>query len=280
MTRLITDAVAVRLRAGGAVARPQDLYSGSGADFYERLVGADRAEVREVLALARQSDGPILDIAAGSGRLTIPLVRSGARVTAIDLSKDMLDHLRRAVPDDSGLTCVLADMCDFTLPDRYGLAILGATSITLLDREGRARLYERVRHHLVRGGVFALTVAAGASARSLTVSTDQEVIVPRSGGLGSDGDDVYLFSQQMEDDGAARIVNWVRAADIADGSEVTVLTSRLRVLDAETLAGELVAAGFTPPGVSPVRTNGAEDMVLLRTQSHDAPGAEAHDAHV
>lgn len=279
MTRLITDAVAARLRAAGAVPRPQDLYSGAGADFYERLVGNDRAEIREVLALARQCDGPVLDIAAGSGRLTIPLVRSGARVTAIDLSEDMLDHLRRAVPDDSALTCIVADMCDFTLPDRYGLAILGATSITLLDREGRKRLYERVRHHLVQGGAFAFTVAGGASARSLTVSTDREVIVP--GPIpGSTGDDVYLFSQQMEDLGAARIVNWVRAADIADGAEATVLTSRLRVLDATTLAGELVDAGFTAPDVSPVRTNGAEDILLLRAHRDDAPAAEDPDAHV
>ena len=260
MSSSLTETVAARLRMVGAVPREQDLYSGAGTDFYDRLVGPDRAEIREMLALAREAEGPILDVAAGSGRLTVPLVRSGKRVTAIDLSDDMLSRLRRTLPDHTMLECVVGDMRDFSLPQRFGLVIIGATSITLLDSAGRSLLYASVRRHLAARGVFAFTVAGAASAESFSVSRDREIEVP-----GPDGTERYLFSQQVEEHGAARVVNWVRVSDLAEGGEVTVLTSRLRVLDHEILSRELVDAGFAAPAVSPVRMLGGEDIILLTT---------------
>ncbi|MEX0160923.1 daptide-type RiPP biosynthesis methyltransferase [Microbacterium sp. LMI13-1-1.1] len=273
MSSSLTEAVVARLRTVGAVPKEQDLYSGAGTDFYDRLVGSDRAEIREMLALARETEGPILDVAAGSGRLTVPLVRSGKRVTAIDLSDDMLSRLRRTLPDHAMLECVVADMRDFSLPQQFGLVIIGATSITLLDRVGRSLLYATVRRHLTAHGVFAFTVAGNASAESFSVSTDCEIEVP-----GPDGAETYVFSQQVEEDGAARIVNWVRVADLVEGGDVTVLTSRLRVLDHEILSRELVHAGFAVPAVSPVRTLGGEDIVLLTTTFAGHSGARDDDA--
>ncbi|WP_347123337.1 daptide-type RiPP biosynthesis methyltransferase [Microbacterium sp. SY138] len=273
MSGLITEAVSARLETAGAVPRELDLYSGEGTDFYERLVGTDRAEIREVLALARKTDDPILDIAAGGGRLTVPLVRTGREVTAIDLSDDMLSHLRRALPARSTVECVVADMRDFSLGRRYGLVIIGATSITLLDRVGRSLLYGSVRRHLATGGVFAFTVAGGAAAQSLAVSRTQEIGVP-----GPQGEETYLFAQQMEDGGAARVVNWVRVADIAAGLEATVLTSRLQVLGHDVLAGELVDAGFAAPAVSPVRTDHGVEILLLTTSWAGSSGTVDDDA--
>lgn len=273
MPDLITDAISARLERAGAIAREQDLYAGAGTDFYERLVGSDRAEIREMLALARDAAGPILDIAAGGGRLTIPLVRSGRQVTAIDLSDDMLSHLRRALPAHSALECVVADMRDFSLGRRFGLVIIGATSITLLDREGRSLLFANVGRHLAPGALFAFTVAAGASAESLAVPTDQEIRVPAPG-----GEETYLFAQQLEEGGAVRVVNWVRADDIRGSAEVTVFTSRLQLLDHEVLARELVEAGFAEPVVSPVRTSSGVEIVLLTTSWAGSPEVADDDA--
>ncbi|ALX65546.1 daptide-type RiPP biosynthesis methyltransferase [Microbacterium sp. XT11] len=269
MTDSITRTVSARLAGVGAVPRAQDLYTGWGTDFYDRLVGPDRSEIREMLALARRTVGPILDVAAGSGRLTIPLVKSGNRVTAIDISDDMLTHLRNALPGHAGLECIAADMRHFSLERRFGLAILGATSITLLDREGRSHLYECVRGHLAEGALFALTVAGGAAAEGLRAAVDREICVP-----GPAGDETYLYSQQIERGGEVRLVNWVRVADIAVGHTVPVLTSRLQVLSAEKIARELVDAGFSEPTVSPVRTQSGMEILLL-TASSEGPRKEA-----
>jgi SAM-dependent methyltransferase len=272
MSGSMTAAVRARLDTVRAVPRVQDLYTGVGTDFYERLVGPDRAEIREVLALARATAGPILDLAAGSGRLTVPLVRSGRQVTALDLSDDMLAHLRRALPGHAMVDCVVADMRRFSLEHRYGLIVIGATSITLLDRAGRSLLYANVRRHLAADGVFAFTVAGGASAESLSESRELEISVP-----GPDGEEAYLFSQQIEEDGAARVVNWVRVADLEDGGEVTVLASRLRVLHPDLLSRELVDAGFAAPAVSPVRTHRGEEILLLTTSWAGSPDAGDDD---
>ncbi|MFE7195338.1 daptide-type RiPP biosynthesis methyltransferase [Microbacterium oxydans] len=267
MPDLITDTVSALLDGADAVAQPLDLYTGAGTDFYERLVGPDRVEVREVLGLARVTADPVLDVAAGSGRLTIPLLRSGKQVTAIDTSRDMLSHLRRAMPDHPMLDCVVADMRDFHLGRRYGLIVLGATSVTLLDREDRSLLFARVHEHLAPHGVFSLTVAGGAAAESLASARDQEIAVP-----GPAGTDTYLFSQQIEEGGAVRLVNWVRASDIAAGVSVAVLTSRLHVLGHEVLSSELVEAGFAVPDVTPVRSPGGTDILLLTTSQGRSPG--------
>lgn len=265
MSSLMTDAVSARIAAVGAVAKEQDLYAGDGAEFYDRLVGSDRAEVREVLALARDAEGPVLDIAAGSGRLTVPLVRSGKRVIAVDLSEDMLSRLRNALHDPGMVECVVADMREFSLGRRFDLVVIGATSVTVLDPVGRSRLYQTVRRHLTPGGRFALTIAGGASARSLSVSTEQEISV-----AGPDGRETYLFSQQVGAGGGERIVNWVRLADLARQREVTVFTSRLGLLTQDALARELVDAGYDAPAVSPVRTLGEEILLLTTTWAGEA----------
>ena len=257
---LVTGSVTSRLAELKATPLPQDLYSGLGADFYERLVGSDRSEVREVLALARNVDGDILDIAAGSGRLTIPLVRAGKRVTAVDLSEDMLALLQRAVPDNPRLDCVVADMRSFDLGRRYDLVVIGATSITLLDRQGRNDLYANVRAHLTDGGVFALTIGGASSSADLSNTADQIVTVD-----GADGPEDYLYSQQMVEGGAARVVNWVRCSEFSLGAAVTILTSRLRLLSEKILCTELMEAGFAPPQVRPVRARVGADILLLET---------------
>ncbi len=256
----VTESVMTRLKELNAIPEPQDLYSGSGADFYDRLVGPERTEVREVLALARKRGGAVLDIAAGSGRLTIPLVRSGIKVTAVDLSPDMLSRLRHALPNEPLLESVVADMCDFTLENRYDLAMIGATSITLLDRNDRFRLYANVQRHLSVGGVFACTIAGSIASESLSVTIDKFVEVE-----GKDGPEEYIFSQQSVDGGTARIINWVRVTELLRGGSVSILTSRLRVLSHETLSMELVEAGFRKPTVSQIRSKAKADILLLTT---------------
>ncbi|MBN3585550.1 class I SAM-dependent methyltransferase, partial [Algoriphagus aestuarii] len=86
----------------------------------------------------------------------------GREVTALDLSADMLALLRQQLDRAPAhlrerCTVVQADMADFRLPRRYAVIVLGTTSISLLDRAGRAGLYRCVAEHLADGGRFFLT---------------------------------------------------------------------------------------------------------------------------
>ncbi|WP_344144828.1 rRNA adenine N-6-methyltransferase family protein [Kribbella yunnanensis] len=59
----------------------------------------------------------ILDVGAGLGALTGPLVRAGARVIAVELHPGRADRLRRRFADEP-VTVVRADAADLRLPSR------------------------------------------------------------------------------------------------------------------------------------------------------------------
>ena len=60
----------------------------------------------------------VLDIGAGHGALTLPLLATGARVIAIELHPGRLAHLRELAAEEPRLTVVRADATDLLLPRR------------------------------------------------------------------------------------------------------------------------------------------------------------------
>ncbi|MFZ8504623.1 hypothetical protein ACO1M4_14470, partial [Staphylococcus aureus] len=72
--------------------------------------------------------------------------------------------------------------------------------ITLLGPTDRRRLFATVRRHLAPGGSFLLSVAGAGALSALRASADREIPV---------GSTVYLQAQQVESDGARRVVNWM-----------------------------------------------------------------------
>jgi SAM-dependent methyltransferase len=109
--------------------------------------------------LARRQGGPILDVGAGTGRVTLDLARAGYAVTALDISDELLTALReRAAGLD--VTTVVADARSFALTQRFPLCIVPMQTIQLLDGpEGRGRFLDHARRHLTDGGLLAIAIA-------------------------------------------------------------------------------------------------------------------------
>lgn len=110
-------------------------------------------------SLAAEHGDPVLDVGAGTGRVSLLLAREGYRVTALDLDTALLDALaQRARGVD--VTTVLADARDFDLPERFPLIIVPMQTIQLLGGPGgRARFLACARRHLLPGGVLAVAIA-------------------------------------------------------------------------------------------------------------------------
>ena len=69
------------------------------ADRYDDRSTGVAADVAFYVALARKADGPLVELAVGTGRVAIPVARAaGRRVVGIDSSRRMLAQAReRAV---------------------------------------------------------------------------------------------------------------------------------------------------------------------------------------
>jgi SAM-dependent methyltransferase len=109
--------------------------------------------------LARRQGGPILDIGAGTGRVTLDLARAGHAVTALDICDELLEVLReRAAGLD--VTALVADARSFALDQRFPLILVPMQTIQLLGgAEGRGGFLDCARDHLTASGLVAIAIA-------------------------------------------------------------------------------------------------------------------------
>jgi SAM-dependent methyltransferase len=108
--------------------------------------------------LARETDGPIVELAVGNGRVAIPVAReTGRRVIGLDLSPAMLAQAReRAEAAGVELELRQGDMRDFTLDEPAGLIYCPFRSLLHLPTwADRRQVFEHVASALRPGGRFA-----------------------------------------------------------------------------------------------------------------------------
>jgi len=114
--------------------------------------------------LAATHGTPVLDVGAGTGRVTLDLARHGHAVVALDRSATFLAVLReRAGRLPVGV--VQADARAFSLGRRFPVIIAPMQTIQLLGgAEPRARFLACARAHLEPGGVLAVALAEALDA--------------------------------------------------------------------------------------------------------------------
>jgi len=106
------------------------------------------------VALARSADGPVLDIACGTGRILLPCLQAGVDIEGMDLFEPMLKTLRaKAAELNLSPRLHQADMSDFSLPRRYALIMIPFNAfIHNMTQEAQISCLERCREHLLPGG--------------------------------------------------------------------------------------------------------------------------------
>ncbi|MBW1596583.1 daptide-type RiPP biosynthesis methyltransferase [Streptomyces sp. JJ38] len=273
----VPGAAGEELAALGERARVCGVYDETGAPLYDDLSRRDSFEVRELLGLVRRTRGPVLELAAGTGRLTFPLLAAGREVTALELAPAMLERLVARLaeaPERMRRNCrpVPGDMSDFALGHRFAAVVLGTTSVSLLDAAGRAGLYRCVREHLAPGGTFALSTVEVADAGE----DPTEVRQPLTGASGRE----YVLHELWEPGRGVRTVT-LRPADVSGTGPVPVCVSRVTVLPVAALTAELTAAGFTVRGAQTLSAAGSRhhDVLLEATAATETTRAtEAAEA--
>jgi SAM-dependent methyltransferase len=128
------------------------------AERYDEWSAPMTADVGFYVGLAMEADGPLVELAIGSGRVAIPVARATGRpVIGVDSSPAMLAQAReRAAAAGVDLDLRLEDMRDFAVAEPAGLIYCPFRALLHLPTwADRRRTFERVAACLRPDGRFA-----------------------------------------------------------------------------------------------------------------------------
>ena len=113
---------------------------------------------------AQSSGGPVLELGAGTGRITLAIAAAGIPIHALDSDDAMLERLRlklESAPADARArtTVVAGDMRTFDLAERFALIICPYRAfLHNVTEADRVACLAKVRQHLRPSGRFAFNV--------------------------------------------------------------------------------------------------------------------------
>lgn len=142
--------------AAGAAGDPAAAF----ADLYDGWYRSHRDDLAFYRGICRRRPGPVVELGAGTGRVTVPLLQDGREVIAVDRSPAMLERLEaaaRAAHAAGRLTTVLSDLRAVT-PPRTATVIAPFTVLMELTPRSRAGLFARLAGALAPGAVLAFDV--------------------------------------------------------------------------------------------------------------------------
>jgi 2-polyprenyl-3-methyl-5-hydroxy-6-metoxy-1,4-benzoquinol methylase len=116
----------------------------------ERLLASERFYLEE----ARKCGGRVLELACGTGRLTIPIAQSGVDIIGADLSRSMLETAR-AKAQRAGVHVEFfeADMRSFALPGPFSTILIPGNSLLhLFTADDLIQCFRNVRRHMAPHG--------------------------------------------------------------------------------------------------------------------------------
>jgi SAM-dependent methyltransferase len=214
--------------------------------------------------LATIHGGPVLDVGAGTGRVTLHLAGRGHTVVALDRSADLLAALRERA---AGLPVetVVADARDFDLAGRgFGLILVPMQTVQLLDGpDGRGAFLRCAKDAIRPGGLLAVAIADALE------TFDEVHCLPPTPDIREIDGIVYSsrpISVHEEPDGA--VIRRLRETVDTTG-HLTVEEDRIRLdhLEPTTLEAEGEAAGFTverPRAIPETEDYVGSTVVMLR----------------
>lgn len=142
------------------------------ARLYDIQYVTDNRDLEFYMEQSRKTDGAVLEVACGTGRLLIPILQDGCAIEGLDYSSAMLDVLRKKLKEKNLETRLYhQNMMDFKIDKKFGLIFIPFSSLFILNtQEEQISCLENCRRHLVKGG--RLIVDFFVNSYQMTVSQD------------------------------------------------------------------------------------------------------------
>lgn len=129
----------------------------SWAHIYDFIWQDNKKDIEFYYNITKDERQPILDLACGTGRVSIPLACAGLKVVGIDISEKMLEEANNKLKEMGKITGNIRfekqDMRSFYLPEKFGACILSFNSflhlLSLKDQEDCLRC---IHNHLKAEG--------------------------------------------------------------------------------------------------------------------------------
>ena len=125
------------------------------ADVYDLDFGITQHDLAFYVGEAKAARPPVLELACGTGRVTLPIAMAGVPIVGLDSSTRMLARAREKAArlPEIPVRWEQADMRSFSLEKCFGLVIIPARSfLHLLTPDDQVEALSNILDHLLPGG--------------------------------------------------------------------------------------------------------------------------------
>ncbi|MEZ4813178.1 MAG: class I SAM-dependent methyltransferase [Caldisericia bacterium] len=118
------------------------------------------SEIDFWLSEANESNGEVLELCCGTGRVAIPIAKTGRKVSGVDISDSMLSQAKKKAGDENiDIEWIKSDIREFDLEKKFGMIYIPFNSFLHLQKnEDAEKLFKNVKKHLAKDGKFYLTI--------------------------------------------------------------------------------------------------------------------------
>ena len=222
--------------------------------------------------LAEETGGPILELACGTGLVTIPVASRGLEIIGVDICRPMLRHAKEK-SQQAGLNIDwrVSDARQLSLGRRFNLIYLTGNAFqAFLTREDQNNFLLSVKSHLAGTGTFGFDTR-NPNGHNLTTITGEEIWMEYRN---FDGHHVRVSGFQEYDDDN-QIMHWTTFRRWNEGKAPKERVSRIacRFTWPDELAALLHQHGFKIEaqygnwGMEPIRRD-SEMLLTICSISH------------
>jgi SAM-dependent methyltransferase len=139
-----------------------EIYDKHSSDFYD--YHASRNDINFFLNYAKDIEGEILDLGCGTGRILIPVAKTGKKITGIDNSDFMLENCQNKIAKETeairkNIIILKSDISNFNLNKIFSLVIIPFGPFnSLIKTEDQLNCLLKVNQHLNDKGTLVFDV--------------------------------------------------------------------------------------------------------------------------
>ena len=177
---------------------PHDSWANSYDQLFEASFGSHLANLTDltmeiVLELSEPSES-ILDIGAGTGRMSLPLIESNFYVSSLDPSAGMLSQLAKKLPNHPNLELIHCPVAELEMHERHhGALCIFTVSSYWLDESTLANSLRSIYNALLPNGWLIIDRTLKTSFSDTVFQNEK---IQRQAMIEDLGGDLYRFTEQ------------------------------------------------------------------------------------